>query len=203
MALGKLLVKDLPGISENIDSVTATFDLNLLSIHSKEKNLSILLVKKSDNFLILKNVEKFAWQEDNYNQEDYRLLVINDQKEICYYSIEIKLSNDQGLGEISSISILKFEAKEAVFLFDGKVVVSFFPCSEVYPQIMSIVDLRDDSPSHRKVLLIKEILFALNDSGTKLNIYSFSNNSKLFELDFCEYGFKCTNDGAVKNFAIN
>ncbi|XP_055941104.1 spatacsin-like isoform X2 [Argiope bruennichi] len=231
MALEKLLVKNFPEIGDNIDSIIATSDLNLLSIHSVEKTLLISLLKRPGHYLTFNNVEKFAWQEDNYSQEDYRLLVVNDQKEICYHSVEVKFCCDQeppvqfskkqlakwnlktvfqsfqeiakSLADVSNITILKFEAKEAVFLFDGKVVASFFPSSETYPHIMSIVDLRDDNPSHKKVLLSKEKLFALNDSGTKLTIYSFLNNSKLFEFGFSDYGLKHVNGGAVKNFTVN
>ncbi|GFQ79912.1 spatacsin [Trichonephila clavata] len=231
MSLEKLLIKHFPEICGDINSVTATSDLNLLCIHSTEKNLLISLIKKPGNYLTLSGVEKFAWQEDNFSQEDYRLLVVNDQNEICYYSIEIKLPTDlascghfsqkqlskwnlktifqsfqeiaKSLADISTICILKFEAKEAVFLFDKKVVVSFFPSSETYPQIMSIVDLRDDNPSHRKVLLVKEVLFALDDSGTKLSVYSFSNNSKLFEFGFSDFGLKPLSGGAVTNFSVN
>lgn len=78
------------------------------------------------------------------------------------------------LEDVSAYEILKFEAKEAVFLFDKKIVASFFLSPFSDPQIMSIVDLSDCGISHKKVLLMKEMLFALDSTGTKLCILILS-----------------------------
>ncbi|KAG8178215.1 hypothetical protein JTE90_026983, partial [Oedothorax gibbosus] len=230
MALKTLLIKHFPKICTNIESVTATTDLNVLSIYNSNDELLVYLLKSPSTSVSFSNVVSFAWLEDNYNQIDYRIIIINKEKEICYYSICIKDTENaqvpslektllsrwrvqnifqsfqelaKSLGEISSIQILRFESKEVILVFDGKVVVSFYPSNEVFPTIMSIVDLRENSPSHKKVLLLKDVLFALNDCGTKIYIYSFINNTKLKELEFSDYSSKSKQDLSVHTFTVN
>ena len=55
---------------------------------------------------------RFAWQEDNYYLDEYRLLTIDKHHETCYYVILVKSVDDKSiLLEIKSVT--KWYLKEA------------------------------------------------------------------------------------------